>query len=127
MPADLPELVSAYWEYQRLSAGSRPQRLAAADLSWVVDHVSDAVEGDAPAALDLLDALLQHPGADPVNVGAGPLEDLLATGAPGVDDLVAARCRTSELWRRAVAAVYLDEAEQARVPALAPHLPAPRA
>lgn len=126
MPADLPKLVSAYGEYQRLSAGSRPQRLAADDLFWAVEHVAAAVEGDPAAALDLLDALLEHPGADPVSVGAGPLEDLLASGADGVDFLVAARCRTSEHWRPALGAVYLDRAEQARLPALSPHLPEPR-
>lgn len=83
-----------------------------------MEQVAETIDADPAEALRLLDTILSHPAADPAIVGAGPLEDLLATCAPGVDAAVAERARTSATWRAAVGAVWLDDREIAALPAL---------
>ena len=126
MQSNEPDLASVFWANQRLSAGERAERLAAQDLFWAWDQVSEAMTGPLPHALDVLDQLLAHPDADPVAVGAGPLEDLLLRTDAPIGEAVATRCHALEVWRRAAAAVWLDEAERSRVPGLVPFLTARR-
>jgi hypothetical protein len=118
---DLDELVAAYWRNHALSSGDRQQRLAAADDFWAWEAVSDAM--GRPDSLTLLDALLAAPAADPCAIGAGPLEDLLSEHGLAWDTAVADRCRTSPLWRAAVACVWLDGYESQSLSALALYLP----
>jgi hypothetical protein len=118
---DLDELVAAYWRHHALTNGDRAQRLEAATYFWAWEAVSDAMDGPEPLAL--LDALLGAPDADPCLIGAGPLEDLLSEHGLAWDTAVADRCRTSPLWRAAVAGVWLDAHESQGLSALALYLP----
>ncbi len=61
--------------------------------------------------LNLLDALLAHPWADAVYIGAGPVEDILHLDAvEDWDEELAQRCLASAAWRETVySAVWPDE------------------
>lgn len=115
-------LAQAYWRHHQMSGGERAQRVAADGHWWAVEAVEDAVRTRAVGqVVDLLDQLLGAPQADPVFLGAGPLEDLL-TAHPEAAASVAERCERSPhapLWRRAVAAVWLSGYHHDRVPGLA--------
>jgi hypothetical protein len=55
------------------------------------------------AGLALLDALLGHADADPADVGAGPVEEVLHLDTVEEwDDELAHRCSRSAAWRQAV-------------------------
>ena len=103
---DLTDLAARYWEWQRFLRGDRQERLAAEADSDAYDEVSDALS-DPARGIEVIEALLNHPDADPVAVGCGPLEDLLSE-TPSVADEVAARCRQDPAWREAVSYVVLD-------------------
>ncbi len=123
---DVDAVVDAYWRCHALGSGSREERLAAESTFWAVEVVNDAAMDGHPSVLDLIDALLASPAADPCYVGAGPVEDLLSNHGARFGDEVADRCRLSPSWRVAVGCVWLDEDEQRRLPVLAPYLPARR-
>jgi len=122
---ELPLVVEAYWRQYRLANGSRPERLEAADWLWACDALHDAVRGPSVQdALQLLDALLAHPDADAVYVGAGLVEDVL--NRPDVEDWdeeLARRCRDSPAWRQAVQATVPPDG--LRLPSTSRYLPQP--
>lgn len=117
---ELPALVDAYWRHHALSSGERADRLAAQELFWAWEAVSEAMESDDP--LRVLDALLEHPTSDPCYLGAGPVEDLLAVCPEVWDGPLAERCRLSERWRAVLSCVWLDDADRKRVPGLGQYL-----
>lgn len=124
----MSELVVAYWRHLELCGGDRAQRLAAGEHWWAVEAVGTVVStAGVGEVVDLLEDLLGAPGADPVLVGAGPLEDLLTT-RPEAGALVAQRCRGSEhagRWQHATAAVWLSSHHHRQLPALAAFLSPP--
>ena len=124
---DVPAVTAVYWQHYRQSKGSRPERLAAADSFWAWEAVDDVVQRGGADVLPLLDALLEAPGADAGYVGAGPVEDLLASDdGDRWDGLVAERCRRSAAWREAVAAVWLEEQRKESLVSLRPFFSAGR-
>jgi hypothetical protein len=117
------DLVAAYWMHARMSTSEvRGERLAAAEWEWAYAEVVDVVSAADEPALDLLDALLRSEDGTPEQVGAGPLEHLLAEHGPRVAEAVADRARMDPLWRRAVAACWLDQDQVSRLSPLAPFL-----
>ncbi len=74
--SDLPA-VAAYWARYRLASGGRESRLRveAEEFAWAWDRVEEAAHTGTANVLELLDALLQHPAADPCYLGAGPVEE----------------------------------------------------
>jgi len=116
-------LVAAYWRYHQLSAGTRKQRLAGEDLFWACEAVQDAVHDDPTDVLDLIDALLLAPEADPGYVGAGPVEDLICQTGSKYEAALAERCRKDAKWREAMSCVWLDEPDRQKVPLLSVFLP----
>ena len=121
-------LVSSYWSHHRLADGDREQRLRAesGDSFWAWEAVEHAAREGAPDVLELFDALLAAPDADPCYVGAGPLEELLVHQGVAFEGAVAERCRRAERWRAAVSCVWLDPVEASRLSALTPFLPRAR-
>lgn len=123
MPASLDEVVDAYWRLHASRGASREERRAAQDeLFWAWELVDDTVHsGRQSEILELLDGLLSHPAAEPVYVGAGPLEDLLHEGeAASWDAVLASRCNSSAAWREAMDSV--DWPDDAELPLLRPYL-----
>lgn len=123
MRDDTAELVAAFWLHARMSSSEvREERLAAVEWEWAGAEVADVVGAADDSALDLLDALLRSKDGTPEEVGVGPLEDLLTEHGPQVAQAVADRARVDPLWRRAVAACWLDQDEASRLPALEPFI-----
>ena len=115
------DLVAAYWLRARMSSSEiREERLAAAEWDWAYAEVADALAAADESTLDLLDALLRSEDGTPEQVGVGPLEDLLAEHGAVLAGAVADRARTDPLWRRAVAACWLDQDQTSRLSSLAP-------
>ena len=108
MSTDLTALSAAYWRYFELGRGDRQQRLASSEFLWAWDAVSTATWESPEQSLEMIDAILHHPDADPVLVGAGPIEDLLSD-PPQLVEEIAQRCRTDALWREAVAHAIIDD------------------
>jgi len=119
---DLTALSAAYWRHHQLSQGSRQERLASAEYSWAWDVVGTATWESPEESLEMIDAILHHPDADPVLVGAGPIEDLLSF-PPQLVQEIAGRCRTDALWREAVGHAIIDDPVP---PALVPYAMRPR-
>ena len=123
MRDDAAELVTAFWLHARMSGSEvREERLAAVEWEWANAEVAGAVAAADDSALELLDALLRSKDGTPEEVGVGPLEDLLAEHGPQVAQAVADRARVDPLWRRAVAACWLDQDEASRLPPLEPFI-----
>lgn len=101
-------LSAAYWRYCELSKGDRQQRLASHDFFWAWDAVSAATWESPEQSLEMIEAILHHPDADPGLVGAGPIEDLLSN-PPQLVEEIAERCRTDALWREAVGHAIIDD------------------
>lgn len=92
---DAADVVPAWWKYQRLASGGRPERKAL-ELGEPADAVAAAaavyllVDQGGSEALALVSALVDGAETDDDVglVGAGPLEDLLVChGATMVDEL----------------------------------------
>jgi hypothetical protein len=117
MAANLDAMVDAYWRYHELSQGTRQERLASDAYSWAWDALSTAVMESPIEAIQMIDAILRHPDADPGYVGAGPIEDLLADGrqSPEVAEEIGLRCRQDPLWREAVSYAYVEDPVSAPV------------
>jgi hypothetical protein len=124
MAADLDAMVDAYWRYHQLFHGTRQERLARDAYFWAWDAVETAVMESPIEAIEMIDAVLRHPDADPVYVGAGPIENLLSGHPPPlVLEEVALRCRQDRLWREAVSGAYVDDPVPASI---APFVAQPR-
>jgi hypothetical protein len=124
MPADLDAMVDAYWRYHQLFQGTRQERLARDAYFWAWDAVETAVMESPREAIEMIDEVLRHPDADPVYVGAGPIENLLSDRpSPQVLEEIALRCRQDPLWRKAVSGAYVDDPVPASV---APYVMQPR-
>lgn len=103
----LPVAVEHYWTYKRLAASAvRADRLAAGDHFPFVEVFGDLAAMDPVTAAAAVDALLDHPDADPSLVGAGPLEDWLNESGSEVDPTVLQRYRSDARWRDALTSVY---------------------
>jgi hypothetical protein len=111
VPTDPYRMVDAYWRYHQLSQGTRQERLASEAYFWAWDALSTAVMESPLEAIDMIDAVLRHPDADHVYVGAGPIEDLLADGrqSPDLVEEIGLRCREDPLWREAVSHAYVAD------------------
>jgi len=107
--AQQPDVVATYWRLKELRAGDRASRLASEEFWWAWEVVHDAMVEGGEAALALLDDLLNWPTAEPCDVGAGPLEDLLGD-FPDLAEAVATRCRLNPLWRAAAECVWSSDA-----------------
>jgi hypothetical protein len=105
---DLAALSAAYWRHHQLSQGTRQERLASEEYFWAWDAVETATWESPEESLEMIDAILHHPDADPVLVGAGPIEDLLSD-PPQLVEEIARRCRTDALWREAVGSAIIDD------------------
>jgi hypothetical protein len=66
MPADLDAMVDAYWRYHQLLHGTRQERLARDAYFWAWDAVETAVMESPSEAIEMIDAMLRHPDADPM-------------------------------------------------------------
>ncbi len=110
-------LVEASWLFHRLSVGDRAERLRSDDFVWAMLEVYSVVD-DAPAdtAVQLLDALLHAPDADPAVIGAGLLEDALHERTDDLAVKVAAIAAPDARWCEALAHVYLDNAQRRHLP-----------
>ncbi|MBC3761821.1 hypothetical protein ACUN7V_17130 [Quadrisphaera oryzae] len=139
MDVERTRLVEAYWRNnRRLTArtdapGSQPASSAdnTADEDadfWAVEAVDEASQRwSAADVVDLLEDLLSADDADPIYVGAGPLEELLHE-RPEVSSVVAERCRRSDLaerWHAALSTVIWDERHLQELAPLRPWLPLP--
>ena len=108
MSMDLVALSTAYWRYCQLGQGDRQQRLASREFFWASDAVWTATHESPEQSLEMIDAILHHPDADPVLIGAGPIEDLLSD-PPQLVEEIAQHCRTDALWREAVGHAIIDD------------------
>jgi hypothetical protein len=122
---DFVALSAAYWRHHQLSQGNREERLASEEYFWAWDAVQTATWESPEESLAMIDAILHHADADPVLVGAGPIEDLLSAPAQMVEE-IARRCRTDALWREAVGHAIIDDPIPASLVAYAMHPPAPQ-
>ncbi len=102
------ELIEAFWQYYRLfNSGDRADRLASHDLAWASDEVSERVDSSDPTIVPFLGELARAaPDSQAIAyLGAGPLEELLATHGPRwveeIDDLAG----RDPAFRRALSAV----------------------
>ena len=104
------ELVTAYWEFKRLSgSNSRADRLAAADHSWAYNVVNDLVCDDVAAAVDLLEQLLASPVADKRALAFGPVEDLLALHPGWCAKYLPGKCRKNPEWMDLIRLATVDD------------------
>lgn len=105
-------LVDAYWRYFGLSSGDRADRLAAEDLFWAWERVTELAEGETAEAISTLVALAQAapgtPGVDLMDddrlltslayLGAGPVEDFInAHGEEAVQPIDTAARRNERI------------------------------
>jgi hypothetical protein len=124
MPADLDAMVDAYWRYHQLFQGTRQERLARDAYFWAWDAIETAVMESPFEAIEMIDAVLRHPDAEPVYVGAGPIENLLSDHPSAqVMEEIGRRCRQDPLWREAVSGAYVEDPILASV---APYVMQPR-
>ena len=112
----MDDTVAAWWDYRRLFTGSkqtrqeltlgRPEHAVRAEAA-----VRAVVDGGGEPALALIVALVDAAPEpdDVIDVGVGPLEDLLHDDGDAVVDEIERLCRTSPPFRRAVANVFLEE------------------
>lgn len=122
MAADLDAMVDAYWHYYQLFHGTRQERLARDAYSWAWDAVETAVMESPSEAIAMIDAVLRHPDADLLYVGAGPIENLRSDRpSPQVLDEIALRCRQDALWREAVSGAFVDDPVPASVAPFVAH------
>lgn len=108
-----------YWEYWRLSRGTRDDRIHAGGRRRSHEAVDDAVEAGEPGVVELLVALAEAAPSeeDAGLIGAGPIEELLSCHAarlatPAGADLVDAidtAARRSARFRRALKSAYMGD------------------
>ena len=112
------DLVAGWWEYCRLAVGSRADRLrleagepASAVAAW--EAVGERIDRGGGAALDLVAALLDAARDDEEvgEVGAGPLEDLLAQHGSALAEEVERLAGREPRFRAALRAVWLSPGE----------------
>jgi hypothetical protein len=75
------EFAQTYWEYRRLAEGDRAQRLASRKLFWAYEQLQDQIGSQPLGAVDTLVRLADSAPDDQslAYLGAGPIEDLLAS------------------------------------------------
>lgn len=113
------QLLDDYWEYWRLSRGSREERLRAKGRRRSHEVLDDAVEIGDVGVVELLVALAEAAPSeeDAGLVGAGPRDELLFShsarlATPDGADLVEAidtAARPSERFRRALRSSYMGD------------------
>ena len=116
--ARVTEVADAYEQHYVLSQGDRAQRLEAEKTAWAWEAVEDGVtQGTLP--VQLLDALLHHPGANEGfrgYVAAGPIEDALSHQPGLYAAAIAERCAADAVWADAAAGVWLSDVQWAALP-----------
>ena len=105
--------MAGWWEYQRLSNGSRADRKAlesgdARDALRARVVVNEVVDVGGSKAVEWLAVLndAAPPGDDGVAVGCGPLEDLINEHADSVIDEIERLARRSPAFARALSHVW---------------------
>lgn len=115
-PSD-SDLATGWWEYGRLSDGSRAERKwletnprSAPSLAW--EEVQHRMSQGGAAALDTVLALIDRApqDADLSAVGAGPLEDLVHEHGLALAGDIDRFARTHAGFRVALQSVYVDHA-----------------
>ena len=110
------ELALGWWEYHRLSVGSREERrllevggCPAAQAGY--SGVGERMQAGGRSALDLVVALIEAAPADGDlgMVGAGPLEDLLHEHANSLVGDIESLARTHPGFRAALSSAYVPE------------------
>lgn len=110
VPTDLDALADAYWRYHQLFQGTREERLTRDTYFWAWDAVETAVIESPGEAIEMIDTVLRHPAADPVYVGAGPIENLVSDRPPPeVLEEIGLRCRQDPMWREAISHAYVND------------------
>jgi hypothetical protein len=117
----LPDLIDAWWQYQRLTTGTRPERLAADDWSWAWEEVTAMINDKDERVVEFLVSLAESAQSpeDLQIVGAGPIEDLLSehgkwlatTEGSAMLDQLADNSRTSKKFRQALGSVWHESGE----------------
>jgi hypothetical protein len=104
-----------WWEYQRLSGGSREERKALElgvpqQVQDARDLVDEAVERGGSEAVELLVALAEATpaGTDGTAVGAGPLEDLIHEHGDDLIDEIESYARKRPQFAQALAVVCVE-------------------
>lgn len=106
--------MAGWWEFGRLSSGSREERKRLetdAIFAWAGwDGVDDRIERGGVEALDLILALLEGAPDDDacLAVGAGPLQNLLHDHGNELIDQIERVARREPRFRRALTGVWLD-------------------
>ena len=110
----LGELAPRWWDYQRLSRGSRSQRKALElgepfDACAAADIVRDRIHEGGIDAIQLIVALVETAPDDVsvADVSAGPLEDLIHERGDSLVDDLDRLARQNPLFSRAMASVWL--------------------
>lgn len=117
------DLVSAYWRNHRQPTPDVPAPGHLDDGFWAFDAVWEAVNDAEDDVLDLVDELLQAPGAEPLGI-TGFIEQLVSRrGGERWDGPLADRCLSSSLWCEAVAGMSLPHRYDAPLRRLRPYLP----
>lgn len=113
--ADADALVANWWEFKKLSAGTRDERKALelgspVAVARAAVQVDDQMEAGGRDALDLLAELIEAApdGDDGVTVGTGPLEYLLHSHGDSLVEDVLRLSRISPMWRQALGNVWLE-------------------
>jgi hypothetical protein len=112
------DVAAAWWRYQRLAAGSRPERKAvetgeAVEEAAAAETVRQRVEQGGVSALRLLVTLADGAVDDlaAAVVGAGPVEDFVVEHGDELCDEIAAAARREPKFREALRTVWLSAGE----------------
>jgi hypothetical protein len=112
------DVVSGWWEYQRLSAGNRAERknLELGEPRRAVvaaERVYEHIRGGGLTALALVKALVDAAASadDLALVGAGPVEDLLVEHGRALIDEIDRLARQAPHFASALAGVWWSSAE----------------
>jgi hypothetical protein len=116
-----PDLIDAWWQYQRLTTGTRPERLTADDWYWAWENVTAMINDKDERVVELLVSLTESARSpeDVQTVGAGPIEDLLSehgswlatTEGSAMLDQLADISRTNKKFRQALGSVWHESGE----------------
>jgi hypothetical protein len=115
MDGDRQGLIGGWWEYQRLSRGTRDERLSidrgyAEAAITAYQHVADLVDDGSDGVVQLLVELNRaDPDHDGATVGAGPLEDLVHAHGDRMIDELERQARQDPSFRKALSTVWIDE------------------
>jgi hypothetical protein len=110
------QLAVAWWEYQRLSRGTRLQRVdldrrERPDVSSAHETLAEVLEAGGDDALEMIAELIEVEPVDDrgATVGAGPLEELVHAHGRALADRIEQWARQRPTFREALSHVWLEE------------------